>query len=176
VPAPNSNWNWVVEWHNWPNDACCANLAIGVDTYGGGERLFLRSLGGGSAAHPIEQTGSAYTNPSAHYDSFVGDATLDRAHWYDLLLHVKWSSDPTRGLVEWWVDGQPIVSRQTSTLFWYADNNENFAGSTPGSGQAYYMEGYYRSGRLADGSPDTSTQTVLHDGARNGPTRASVGG
>jgi hypothetical protein len=176
VPEPNTTWNWVVEWHNWPNDACCANLAVGVDTTGGAEKLFLRSMGGGTPAHPIEETGTAYTNPAAHVDSFVGDATLDRGRWYDLLVHVKWSSNPANGLVEWWLDGHQVISKQTSTLFWYADNNQNFSGSTPGSGQAYYMEGYYRSGHLADGSPDTSLQTVFHDGARNGLSRASVGG
>ena len=172
-PAPNTDWNWVKEWHNWPNGPCCANLAVTVDTdpaRGAGERLTMRVMGGGNATNPIEKTGSPSGNPAAHTDWYVGDASLEREHWYDLLTHVKWSSDPSRGLVEWWVDGVLKVSRQTSTLFWYADNNQNFAGATPGSGQAYYMEGYYRPGS------GTAPATVYHDGARIGSTRASVGG
>jgi Polysaccharide lyase len=176
TPAPNTSWNWVVEWHNWPNDGCCANLAVSVDTSGGGERLSLRTMGGGNPAHPIEETGTAYTNPAAHVDWYVGDGQLDRGHWYDLVTHVKWSSDPAKGLVEWFVDGRQIVSKSDSTLFWYADNNENFSGATPGSGQAYYMEGYYRPMNLPSGQVNSTPATVYHDGARIAPSRASVGG
>ena len=174
-PAPDTSWNWIVEWHNWPNGPCCANLAVTVDTSDGGERLSLRSMGGGDPAHPFTENDTAFDNPHAHADTYVGDAALDRGRWYELVTHVKWSADPGRGLLEWWVDGRQVVSTRTSTLFWYADNNENIAGQTPGPGQAYYMEGYYRPSKLPGGDTDTSSATVVHDGARIGPTRASVG-
>ena len=176
-PAPNTSWNWVVEWHNWPDGPCCANVAVSVDTSGGGERLSLRSMGGGNSTYPIDSgSQTAYGNPAAHVDWFVGDWSLERGHWYDLLTHVKWSSDPSEGLLEWWVDGRQIVSRQTSTLFWYADNNKNLSGTTPGSGQAYYMEGYYRPMNLPDGTVNSTPATVYHDAAKIGSSRDSVGG
>jgi polysaccharide lyase-like protein len=177
-PAQNTDWNWVAEWHNWPNGPCCANLAVTVDTdpdRGPGERLSLRAMGGGDRAHPMEGDLDANDNPAAHVDRYVGDKSLRRDHWYELVTHVKWSADPHQGLLEWWVDGRQIVSTQTSTLYWYADNNENIDGETPGPGQAYYMEGYYRPTKLTNGEPDTSSATVYHDGARIGPTRGSVG-
>jgi Polysaccharide lyase len=174
-PAPDTTWNWIVEWHNWPNGPCCANLAVTIDTTDGGERLSLRSMGGGTPSRPFDDSTTAFDNPSAHVDTYVGDASLDRGHWYELVTHVKWSADPSKGLVEWWVDGRQVVSTRTSTLFWYADNNENIAGQTPGPGQAYYMEGYYRPTKLPSGATDLSSATVFHDGARIGPTRDSVG-
>ena len=175
-PARNTNWNWIVEWHNWPNGPCCANLAVTVDTEDGGERLSLRAMGGGDRAHPIDEYDNADDNPAAHVDTYVGDTALDRGRWYELVTHVKWSADPAKGLLEWWVDGRQVVSTRTSTLFWYADNNENISGQTPGPGQAYYMEGYYRPTKLPGGATDTSSATVYHDGAKIGPTRDSVGG
>ena len=177
-PAKNTDWNWIVEWHNWPNGPCCANLAVTIDTdpdRGPGERLSLRSMGGGNRAHPMEGDLDAHDNPAAHVDNYVGDQSLRREHWYELVTHVKWSADPDKGLLEWWVDGRQVVSTHTSTLYWYADNNENLPGQTPGPGQAYYMEGYYRPTKLLSGAPDLSSATVFHDGAKIGPTRDSVG-
>jgi hypothetical protein len=178
-PAPDTEWNWVVEWHNWPNTACCANLALSVDTNsdrGPGERLTLRTMGGGSPWFPADVVPvNDWSNPDGAVHYFVGDDQLDREHWYDVLVHVVWSTDPHEGLVEWWLDGEPIVSTHLSTLFWYRDNNEALPGDTPGPGQAYFMLGYYRPAER-DGQIDTTHASVIHDEARIGPTLESVGG
>jgi Polysaccharide lyase len=174
-PSPDNSWNWVVQWHNWPNGPCCSNLALYVDTRDGRDALTLRVMGGGDRAHPAEDndiiTGR---NPAGHVDSFVGDPHLQRQHWYDSVVHVRWSADPTKGLVEWWLDGRLILSRATSTLYWYRDDNSATPGATAGPGQAYYMEGYYRPAVLPDGRPDTTTASVYFDDAQIGPTAASV--
>jgi hypothetical protein len=178
-PSPNSAWNWLVQWHNWPDGPCCSNLAISVDARRGGEKLSLRVMGGGDQAHPVENNDIiTERNPAGFLEWFVGDPVLRRNHWYDSLVHVKWSADPSKGFVEWWLDGRRIVSRAMPTLYWYADNNRNYAGATPGPGQAYYMEGYYRPNTLPDGAPtgpvDTSVETVYFDGAQIGKTAPSV--
>jgi hypothetical protein len=173
--SPNQSWNWLVQWHNWPDGVCCSNLALSVDTRRGGEKLSLRVMGGGDQAHPIETSSVIKEqNPAGFMEWFVGDPALRRNHWYDSLMHVKWSADPSKGRVEWWLDGRQIVSRAMPTLYWYADNNRNYAGATPGPGQAYYIEGYYRPSTLPGGALDTSSETVYFDGAQMGPSAASV--
>jgi hypothetical protein len=176
-PSPNTTWNWVVQWHNWPDGPCCPNLTIGVDSRAGREALTLRVMGGGDSAYPVESHEViSGRNPRAHVDWFVGDGKLKRDHWYDSLTHVKWSVDGTKGLVEWWLDGRLVVSRTMSTLYWYRDNNSATAGATPGPGQAYYMEGYYRPDTLPNGARDTSRATVYFDGAQLGAAAGSVSG
>jgi hypothetical protein len=166
-PSPDTAWNWLVQWHNWPNGPCCSNLALTVDTTDGGERLSLRVMGGGDAQHPVENNDIiTEENPAGHLDMFVGDQRLRRGHWYESVTHVNWSADPGKGAVQWWLDGRRIVSKRMSTLYWYDDNNPNFAGATPGPGQAYYMEGYYRPSVLPSGATDRSSATVLFDGAK----------
>lgn len=174
-PSPNNRWNWLVQWHNWPDGLCCSNLALTVDTYHRAESLSMRVMGGGDGEHPIESYNvNEDRNPVGRYQWFVGDRKLKRKHWYNSLVHVKWSYQAHAGFVQWWLDGKLIMSKHMSTLYWYADNNRNFAGSTPGPGQAYYMEGYYRPTYLPDGSVDRSRTSVVFDGARIGLTRASV--
>jgi hypothetical protein len=87
---------------------------------------------------------------------------------------VKWSHVTSEGLLEWWLDGRLIVSRKLATLYWYADNDKELPGTTPGPGQAYYMEGYYRPATLPDGSTDRTVSSVIYDGARHGRTADAV--
>jgi hypothetical protein len=174
-PAPSTSFNWLVEWHNWPSTACCANLGFTVVTNqedggrSGGARLSLRLLGGGSASTPIPDGFNAGAGSGAYNTQmrWVRGPEIARGHWYDLLVHVKWSTG-NDGLVEWWLDGTRMVSTSMPTLFYYADNDEYDSVSTPGPGQTYFMEGYYRpSGYLFQA-------VVYHDAARIGPTLASV--
>jgi Polysaccharide lyase len=164
--SPGTLWNWLIQWHNWPDGPCCPNLALAVDSRGTHPRLSLRVMGGGDAAHPVDSnnviTGQ---NPAAHIDTFVGDKPLRRGHWYESVIYVRWSVNPQLGYVKWYLDGRKVLSQAMSTLYWYADNNRNLPGSTPGPGQAYYMEGYYRPAVLPNGLPDTSTDSVFFDGA-----------
>jgi hypothetical protein len=48
------------------------------------------------------------------------------------------------------------------------------SGATPGPGQGYLQQGYYRPKTLPDGRTDTSVAMVIHDAARMGDTRAAV--
>jgi Polysaccharide lyase len=186
-PSPGSEWNWVLQWHNWPDRSCCINIAVTVDTsnrHRGGRRgtsgpfreeLSMRVMGGGDSEHPLERYRSASRNPRVRTHWFVGDPHLKRGHWYDLLVRVRWSYRRSLGLVEWWLDGRRVMSVRTPTLFWYEDNDSDAEGETAGPGQAYWMVGYYRSGRRRSGSTDRSVAWVNHNGARRGPTRTSVG-
>jgi Polysaccharide lyase len=182
--SPDTTWNWVAEWHNWPNSVCCANLALTVDTKrargrrrGRGlprETLSLRVMGGGDRRHPVDvYGGDATRDPEVRTRWFVGDGVLDRGHWYDVLLHVRWCHLARCGLVEWWLDGRLVTSVRTPTLYFYRDNREGDRFLTPGPGQAYWMLGYYRP-RKRRGRLDMRVATVMHAGPRRGPTRESV--
>jgi hypothetical protein len=183
-PAPRTSWNWVVEWHNWPNSVCCANLALTVDTtpsrgrrHGRGlprETLSLRVMGGGYRNRPVDvYGGSASSDPAVRTRWFVGDGVLDRGHWYDVVMHVHWDHLARNGLVEWWLDGRLVTSARVATLFFYRDNREGDRFLTAGPGQAYWMLGYYRP-RLRAGRLDRTVAEVFHNGTRRGPTRESV--
>ena len=181
--SPRTSWNWVVEWHNWPNSVCCANLALTVDTTpapgrrrGRGlprETLSLRVMGGGGPRRPVDVYGCAPHCPGMRARWFVGDGVLDREHWYDVLLHVRWSYRASAGLVEWWLDGRRVTSVRMPTLFWYRDNRSGDRYLTPGPGQAYWMLGYYRP-RYRRGRLDRTVSEVRHAGPRRGPTSQSV--
>jgi hypothetical protein len=76
-------------------------------------------------------------------------------HWYDFQLRVRWSVDRTVGLVELWMDGAQVVpSTPAQTL-------------EPGGYGVYWKQGFYRAAW-------TGTNTVIHDGARRGNSRAAV--
>jgi len=170
-PSPRTDWNWVVQWHNWPDGPCCPNLAMSVDTSRRGhERLALRVMGGGRPGQAVDRRRHAASLRSVQVRWFVGDRRLRRGHWYDSLVHVRWSHRARWGLVEWWLDGRRVMSARMPTLFWYADNDSETRGATPGPGQAYWMLGYYRPDRRVD----RGVARVLHNGARRGPTRESV--
>lgn len=47
----------------------------------------------------------------------LGSAPQAKGRWRDVELHVVFSSDPSAGLVELWLDGKPVVSRHVATLF-----------------------------------------------------------
>ncbi|MFM2151860.1 MAG: hypothetical protein RL199_295 [Pseudomonadota bacterium] len=79
---------------------------------------------------------------------------LERGRWHDFAFHVRWSSDPSRGLVELWYDGRIAVRRTLATLF-------------PGQG-VYLKQGLYRSTRIR------ADQVVFHRGMRVGTTLDDV--
>lgn len=57
---------------------------------------------------------------------------LQKNRWYDIEARIIWSTDPSKGRIEWIVDGQTILSRAARTM-------------APGEGQYYPKQGYYRS-------------------------------
>ncbi|MBA2536063.1 MAG: heparin lyase I family protein [Actinobacteria bacterium] len=55
-------------------------------------------------------TSTCWSSSSRHW----GLARLRRARWYTFTLHVKWSSNPSVGFVEVWLNGRKVVpKRQT---------------------------------------------------------------
>ena len=67
-------------------------------------------------------------------------------HWYHYVLRVKWSRDPSVGLVELWQDGTEVVP----------PTNTQTMANVPGY-SVYWKQGFYR------GSPNY-TNTVYQDG------------
>jgi hypothetical protein len=64
-------------------------------------------------------------------------APLQRAHWHDFVMHAKWSSDPTVGYLEMWIDGANVLPKKmTSNKY-------------PGM-QNYLLIGLYRNGHIGD--------------------------
>lgn len=103
------------------------------------ERIGLRVMGG-DFANPIRRDFTL--------------AALRRGQWYDIVFHVKWSSNPRIGFVEVWLNGRRVVKR-TATPTLYA-------------GQGVYLkQGYYRAAY-------TRPTVIYLDGTRVGPTFESV--
>jgi hypothetical protein len=81
-------------------------------------------------------------------------APLEKGRWYDFVLHIKWSSDPSVGFVEVWLNGSKVVPKTiTPTLY-------------VGQG-AYLKMGYYRAAY-------DQTTVIYHDGMRRGATYEEV--
>jgi len=56
-----------------------------------------------------------YLNASA--SNILATIPHVKGRWRDLQLHVVHSSDPTRGLVELWVDGTRVLNKRCATMF-----------------------------------------------------------
>ena len=98
---------------------------------------------------------------------------LQRGHWHDFIMHAKWSSDPSVGFLEIWIDGQLVMPKHvTSTMY--------------PSTRSYLIVGLYRNGHIGDPNllwpngtrvypRDDGTPGVAYlDGFVVGKTEASV--
>jgi polysaccharide lyase-like protein len=99
-------------------------------------------------------------------------APLQRSHWHDFMLHAKWSSDPSVGFLEIWIDGVSVLPRHFASNKYPAMRN-------------YLIAGLYRNGRIGDPNlrwPDGKTVygnngepgVVYLDGFIAGKTQQSV--
>jgi hypothetical protein len=121
-------WQVVTQWHSSSDGP--PPLAFYVEN----EEYTLQT-------NPYDPDGDV-SAPVAHWS-----APLNRGTWRHIRLHVVWSADPERGLIELWVDGEratPPISTQTLR---------------PGEG-VYFKQGYYR----RSGEPQTGI--VYHDAFR----------
>jgi hypothetical protein len=139
---PQNTWNIFTQWH--------------ADTAGVGGPPVAFELGGSAGDAPYWQLllrvrGGQVSAPTER------EFTLGRIEpgaWNDFLFHVSWSSDPERGSVEVWLNGQQVLPPQRlATLF-------------EGSG-VYVKQGFYR------GESEVTT-AVVEDGLRLGTSRAAV--
>jgi MYXO-CTERM domain-containing protein len=99
-------------------------------------------------------------------------APLQRGHWHDFVLHAKWSSDPSVGFLEIWIDGVLVLPKH------FASNKY------PGM-RNYMIVGLYRNGHIGDPNlrypdgtyvygTDGTPGVVYLDGFVAGATQASV--
>jgi hypothetical protein len=150
-----SGWNMVLEWHE---PGCCeASPYLGVRFSGRGA-LMLRWVGGPRGASTWVL---AYDGRPLKYD-----------HWYDMLVHVRWSADPSKGFVEWWADGRKVFPTASGRDAYGKPLPTRFPTlwSVDGVAKVPWLEwGQYRGHAGADW-----VDTTYGDGFRIGPTRASV--
>lgn len=118
-PAP-GNWNWLVQHHNDPRyksfitagsiERELPELAWGVDTKHSlpngvqADHLFV-VIRGGDDLHPPTET------------RVPADTPLVYDQWNDMLVHVIWSHDPQKGMVEWWLNGKSLYSQHIADLW-----------------------------------------------------------
>lgn len=173
-PSKNTAWNWLYQIHNYPNNDCCADLALGVVTdnedggHEGGERLSLQVSGGGNTAHPVGNA-SVIGNPAVD-TKWLRGPNLVTGHWYHFVFHVRWdwraNINSGHGLVEYFIDGKNIGTYHGPTLFYYSQLH--------GPGQGYLSDGYYRPNN-AEAGYSQPTVSVYHAGTEIGQSAASVG-
>jgi fibronectin type 3 domain-containing protein len=129
---------------------------------------------GGSPSMGIGLTGNRLTldrDPTHNWDN-IWTASTDIAKgtgWEDLVLHVKFSTDPSVGFVELWRNGVRQTFNDGSQRIYYDTlvPGVNWDGSSPN--RLYINQ--YRSSKTLMG-----TVTLYHDDARVGTTYASVAG
>jgi len=147
-PGPSQQW-WSRggDWNDFTqfgsNDGSGGWLTFGVDDTSGTPQIFMDA-------------------PTGHY----GLANLQYDHWYHFVLHVKWSTDPSVGAFELWLDGSqaiPLTSAQT------LKNTTVSSGPALTSPGVHISEGIYRAA-----SPFTNT--VVHDGLCRAATYAAAAG
>lgn len=138
-----ADFNVFTDWHN-ADGSCGGNVVLGIDAASTRDPRVYFLLARRDLADCTVVLGRRKYHVPLRYD-----------HWYDFVIHVKWSSDPSRGFVEAWVDGQPWGTRLTGATMLNARG-------------AYWKQGFYRA--MWQGG----TNTVVHDGARRGTTFESV--
>jgi hypothetical protein len=183
APVAGTSFNWVYEFHNYPNDGtCCANVSAGVvtDTEDGGPasstgRFSLRILGGGSPSNPIPpgtNMGSASVAPTyGGAVSWLKGPTLTLSHWYDVLLHVNWNYTSS-GSLTYYLDGTQVGTYNGPTLY-YLKSSSGSVSNDAGPGNDFEMVDNYREMPTpATWNPDS----IIHDEDMWGPSETSVGG
>lgn len=111
---------------------------------------------------------------------------LKRGHWHDFIMHAKWSSDPTVGFLEMWIDGVLVLPRQITFTMYGLKNPTPYPTGT----RNYLVVGLYRNGHIGDpnmiwppGTPlagqhvygtDGTPGVAYLDGFVSGTTQAAV--
>jgi hypothetical protein len=146
TPNPmSSGWNMFMEWHNSPGDGP-ASPYVGVWNNGNGTARLMLRLVGGDAQDPAWK--------------WLRDRSLLRYdRWYDVLVRIRWSSDPAIGYVGWWVNGRKKFGGHFPTLYRRPDGTAS---------SVSFQVGHYR-------RTVPHTDTLYFDGVKVGPTRGSVG-
>lgn len=111
----NGEWNWLAGWHtdDYTQTQNGNSILLGVfasksDSNGRGSdsRLVLRLMGGETSKKLIDSR--TCSQP---------EGALKLQHWYDVVIHMIWSSDPKIGKAELWIDGENMCSTNFPTLY-----------------------------------------------------------
>ncbi len=114
-----------------------------------GLRLVLRLRGGDSAKPTVDSTSCSQKS-----------GELQLQHWYDIVYHFVWSTDPNKGLAEMWLDGKRMCSVKFPTLYHHANGTKSWNNGF----------GYYNYRPMHDWD-----STVYFGDLSIGPTARSVG-
>jgi hypothetical protein len=171
APAAGQEANpWLVEHHNDSNYVSqtaqipCnweyAELVWGVFTDGlagtSPSGAVIMRIKGGNSDGCLQLVNDYTTGTGAAYIPVVDP--IAKNHRYTFLAHVIWSPDPTKGMVECWVDGALRYSKNVSTLYKRPDGTLDTVN---------FEENNYR-------PHATVNSTVYYGTTRIGPTKASV--
>jgi hypothetical protein len=116
----------------------------------------------GSGHVELSYTGSAGSPPFPGAFWTKDQAAVTRDTWHRIVLHKKWSSDPSVGFVEIWYDGAQQTMMNGSTRVHHANLRPGYS--------AYMKQGIYRSDRIGGNA------VMYLDDVRIGTSRAAVGG
>lgn len=173
-PVP-GNWNWLVQWHSssrliGPQERTGGQpFALGVQT--GAALPRRRCSYSADVAGRLELAGYVTAGDVAGgprpQRRFCTHRRLRLNHWYEVALHVIWSTDPREGVFQVWIDGRRLLDLHQATLIF---NSDTGAVDLPNPELSNYRGPDPRTGR-----PPTWSSSVFYDGLRLGPTATSVG-
>ena len=119
---------------------------------GSGQTGFSISSSYGLNFHAFGEPDPGSSN-TRKYDATVAPYQAD--HWYDIVFHVLWSKDRSKGFFEVFVDGKQVVPlTHAATLFAVDDG-------------VYMKQGIYT-------GPETYAMTLVYDGTRRGSSYQDV--
>lgn len=160
----NGEWNVIQEWHTDEYTSYLNGLSIYLGVWsdkwdsnfkGTSANLILKLIGGetapnGDRSKIVIDTASCRQKPGS----------LKLEHWYDIVIHMIWSTDPKKGLAEMWIDGERICSVKFPTLYRHSNGTTSW---TTGLG-------FYNYRPMHDWS-----STIYFGNFEIGPTAKSIG-
>jgi hypothetical protein len=155
-PSARSNGGWIVEWHQDPIN--------GIPTSGSAP-LYI-------GANDTDIMMCIVNQATSECGESISLAKLIRGHWHDIVLHAKWSSSPSVGFLDMWVDGVHVLPMHRGANMYSGMRN-------------YLLVGLYRNGEIGDPNltyangthvygTDGTPGVVYLDGFIVGKTQASV--
>jgi hypothetical protein len=177
-PVP-GEWNWTFEWHNDPHTQSYGYVSpvLGVRTDSNAQHWkWLFRPWGGVGSSPTREN---WYSPA---DSVVRD------HWYDLVFHFVWDTQASnaggQGLIEAWIDGQPLnagLGSSTAMTRWSNPHPFPTLTTNPDGTHSYNKNSLYNYAGRTDGVPlwprpdGAQESNIIYDSWYIGPTATSVG-
>ena len=157
--------NFLYEWHTDNSTQSMGGNSPGMMWFGG---YPLTSDGTTNGGLVLRWAGGTPSSPTYEYWPSSGNGAQSQVQpvpfptdtWFDVVFRVVWSRDPSKGRVEWYVNGQQKYAATRATLY---------ANSSLPNGQSYNTFGIYDYRYNV-----TRTSTVYWDRVAAGPSRASV--